>query len=189
MKFAGLKKYVWIIEWLSVALLIALAIVTVVKKEILLFTLAFTFIIFGLLRVLPFLKTTKSKFVKYAFLFECICDVLIGGILVYYVVKYNNEAFNKAFIGYLIGGALYLRGVLYFLSIGIKNETTEIVPLLLNIGLITISSIILSKGTLTISSLAWTFFGTVLVCALVLAYKGYKDYKTYRLNLNKETNE
>ena len=43
-----LKKYVWVVEWITTALLIVLGIIAVVEKTILLYTFGILFIIFGL---------------------------------------------------------------------------------------------------------------------------------------------
>ena len=130
-----LKKYVWVVEWITTALLIVLGIIAVVEKTILLYTFGILFIIFGLFRIIPLLKTTSSKLVKWLLFGETLVDILSGGVLLFLAIK-NLETGN--YVGYIIGGVLYLRGFIHFLSTSLKDEPSNLVNFFFHIVLITI---------------------------------------------------
>ena len=179
-----LKKYVWVVEWIATALLIVLGIIAVVEKTILLYTFGILFIILGLFRIIPLLKTTSSKLVKWLLFGETLVDILSGGVLLFLAIK-NSETGN--YVGYIIGGVLYLRGFIHFLSTSLKDEPSNLVNFFFHIVLITIGTIVITKGGFDKVLLAWLFLIVIAICALILAIKGYRDYSNYRNNLSCES--
>ena len=77
-----IKNYIWVFEWIVSAILIALAITLLVNQELIYYFLGSIFIIFGLCRCIPLIKTTESKLMKWFCLAEMIVDVA-GGILLF----------------------------------------------------------------------------------------------------------
>lgn len=179
-----LKKYVWVVEWIATALLIVLGIIAVVEKTILLYTFGILFIILGLFRIIPLLKTTSSKLVKWLLFGETLLDILSGGVLLFLAIK-NSETGN--YVGYIIGGVLYLRGFIHFLSTSLKDEPSNLVNFFFHIVLLTIGTIVITKGGFDKVLLAWLFLIVIAICALILAIKGYRDYSNYRNNLSCES--
>ena len=177
-----MKKYIWVFEWITVALLTSLAIITVVNPKVLLFAFGIIFIIFGLLRIVPLIKTTDSKLIKWLILVETIIDVVVGGFLLICVFK-NKVLDDNNIFGYAIGLVIYFRGFMHFLSTSVKNEPSTFVGFLVNIGFLTVSTVIISNGGINQVTFSWIFFTLVLICAIILALKGYKDYGNYRGNL------
>lgn len=178
-----LKKYVWVVEWITTALLIVLGIIAVVEKTILLYTFGILFIIFGLFRIIPLLKTTNSKLVKWLLLGETIIDILSGGTLLFLAIK-NAETGN--YIGYIIGGVLYLRGFIHFLSTSLKDEPSNLVNFFFHIIMLTIGTVAITKGGFDKKLLAWLFLIVIVICAIIIGIKGYRDYSNYRNNLSCE---
>lgn len=179
-----LKKYVWVVEWITTALLIVLGIIAVVEKTILLYTFGILFIIFGLFRIIPLLKTTNSKLVKWLLFGETIIDILSGGTLLFLAIK-NAETGN--YIGYIIGGVLYLRGFIHFLSTSLKDEPSNLVNFFFHIIMLTIGTVVITKGGFDKNLLAWLFLIVIVICAIILGVKGYRDYSNYRNNLSCES--
>lgn len=172
-----LKKYNWVIEWITTALLLVLGIIAVVNTDILLYTFGILFIIFGLFRIIPLIKTTDSKLIKWIIFFETIVDVVCGIILLCVAGKEVNIG---DFVGYIIGGVIYLRGFVFLLSTSLKSEATNIVNFFFHIILITIGTIIFVKGGFNEKILSWIFFGIIVLCAMIIGIRGYKDYYNYR---------
>lgn len=179
-----LKKYVWVVEWITTALLIVLGIIAVVEKTILLYTFGILFIIFGLFRIIPLLKTTNSKLVKWLLFGETIIDILSGGTLLFLAIK-NAETGN--YIGYIIGGVIYLRGFIHFLSTSLKDEPSNLVNFFFHIIMLTIGTVVITKGGFDKNLLAWLFLIVIVICAIILGVKGYRDYNNYRNNLSCES--
>ena len=76
-----LKQYIWVWEWFASAILIAFAITTLVKEELIYYMFGSVFVIFGLFRVIPLIKTTESKLMKWFNFIEMIVDVVVGVLL------------------------------------------------------------------------------------------------------------
>jgi len=172
-----MKKYIWIFEWIATALLLVLGIVVVVETTILLYTFGILFIIFGLFRLIPLIKTTESKLVKWLIFSETVIALIPGGILLFDAVKGNETG---VYIGYIIGGVIYLRGFVHFLSTSLKNEPSNLLNFFFHIILLTIGTIIFVKGGFDKTLLSWIFLGIIVLCAIILGIKGYKDYYNYR---------
>ena len=58
------KKYLWIFEWIGAALLITLGVVVAVEDQIVHVVTGIVLTLFGLFRVIPLVKTTKTKSMK-----------------------------------------------------------------------------------------------------------------------------
>ena len=177
-----MKKYAWIIEWISVALLVSLAVVSVISQVVVLYSFGILFIIFGLLRIVPLFKTTNSKLIKGFMIGETVIDTLCGIFLL--ISAINNKDFsNYKITSYLVAFVIYLRGFIYFLSTAIKNEPSTLESFFIHIILLTLGTAIFVKGGFSQTVFAWILFAMVLICSAYLVLHGYKGYKSYRSNL------
>lgn len=178
-----MKKYTWVFEWISVALLMTLAIVSVINQVVVLYSFGILFILFGLLRVFPLVKTTNSKLIKWFMISEAIIDAGCGIFLL--ISAINNKDFSSSKItSYIVSAVIYLRGFIYFLSTSIKNEASTIESFFTHLTLITLGTYIFAKGGFSQTTFAWLLFTMVLICSIYLTLHGYKSYKSYRGNLS-----
>ncbi|HPT89117.1 MAG TPA: hypothetical protein PLY84_01910, partial [Bacilli bacterium] len=67
-----LKKYVWLFEWIAAALILALGIYVAVEPSVLYLVAGIAITILGLFRLVPLLKTTEDKVLKFIYLGEMI---------------------------------------------------------------------------------------------------------------------
>lgn len=180
-----LKQYVWVWEWFAAAILVSFAITSVIRTEFLVFAFGCIFIIFGLFRVVPLIKTTESKLMKWLTFAEMMIEVFAGVALFVWSNKMNGTNGEEAspLFGYIVGAVLYIRGFMHFLGTSVKNEPTTFVGFLVNIALITVATIIISKGGFSPKALAWFFFAVIMICFGFLIWRGYVDYRNYRGNL------
>ena len=175
-----LKQYIWVFEWFAAAILIASAITTFVKAELIYYMFGSIFIIFGLFRVIPLIKTTESKLMKWLTFFEMLIDLVAGGLL---FVLSNQQKFDSPIFGYIVGAILYLRGFMHFLATSVKSEPTTIIGFLTNIILITLGTIIVFNGGFSLATFKWVFAVILIICVIVLILRGSFDYRNYRGNL------
>ncbi|NLM33778.1 MAG: hypothetical protein GX203_06250, partial [Acholeplasmataceae bacterium] len=77
-----LKKYVWLFEWIAAALILALGIYVAVEPSVLYLVAGIAITILGLFRVIPLLKTTDDRILKFVFLGEMILNIGIGVALI-----------------------------------------------------------------------------------------------------------
>ena len=175
-----LKQYVWVWEWFAAAILISFAITAVIKNEFLVYAFGAIFVIFALFRIVPLIQTTDSKLIKWLNFLEMLIDVAAGVCLFAFSEKIK-EAQNL--FGYIVGGVLYLRGVMHFLATSIKSEPTTLTHFVINIALISVGAVIIARGGFSAKALAWFFFAVIVICVLALIWRGTVDYKNYRGNL------
>ena len=101
------SKYVWVFEFTGAAILIVFGIIMKAFPISLLYIVGMIFIIMGLFRVVPLIKTTESKVAKWMFIVEIVLNVVAGGYLIFVGTK-GEDNLGKIF-GYIIGIVLYLR--------------------------------------------------------------------------------
>ncbi len=176
-----LKKYVWFFEFFASAILIAFAITSVIKQEFVVFAFGSVFVIFGLFRIVPLVKTTESKLIKYLTIAELVIDVVCGVILFAFSDKFVEN--DTKLFGYIVGGVMYLRGFMHFLSTSVKKEPTTFMAFIVNIAFITLASGIIFNGGFSVKYLAWFFLAMVCLCVIIFVLRGMKDYRSYRGNL------
>lgn len=175
-----LKKYMWVVEWVAVALLMCLAVFAVIKEELYLYIFSLLFIIFGLFRIIPLIKTTESKLVRIFISIETIVDVLVG-LLILFSTIYDWEFIKgSSLLGILIGSVIYLRGFIYFLGTTIKDEPSDFMGFITNIAFITIATVIICKGGFNTIILSWMLFIIIFIICVIFSLKGYKGFKSYR---------
>ena len=175
-----LKQYVWVFEWFAAAILVAFAITAVIKNEFLIYAFASIFLVFAIFRVVPLVKTTSSKLIKWLSVGEMLVDVAVAMCL----FIFSEEIQEKGnLFGYLVGGVLFLRGFMHFFATSLKGEPTTYLGFLVNIGLVSVGSAVIARGGFNITALAWFFFGVMVICVAVLIWRGVIDYRNYRGNL------
>lgn len=175
-----LKQYFWVGEWFASAILIAFAITTLVKEELIYYLFGSLFVIFGLFRVIPLIKTTESKLIKWFSFSEVLVDIVVGVLL---FVFSTNKNFDSPIFGYLIGAVLYLRGFMHFFATSLKSEPSTLVGFFTGIILLTVGTIIVFNGGFTISTFKWFLMVALIICVILLIWRGCIDYRNYRGNL------
>ena len=175
-----IKNYMWVFEWIVSAILIALAITSLVNQELVYYFLGSIFIIFGFCRCIPLIKTTESKLMKWFCLAEMIVDVVVGILL---FVFSNKKSFDNNIFGYLIGAVLYLRGFIHFFGTSIKLEPSSLIAFFTNVVFLTLGTIIIFNGGFSLSTFKWIFTVVLIICIVLLIWRGCVDYRNYRGNL------
>ena len=107
------------------------------------------------------------------------CGNLIRSAYLIYLSFRDENQLGKVF-GYLIGGVLYLRALIYFISTVLRKEPTDTMMFFAHIIFITFGSLIIGNGGFDINTLSWFILLLSLISALFIAIKGYKDYRNYR---------
>src|SRR5690554_5757900 len=107
------KKYLFVFEFIAIAILLAVGIYLVVVPEVFLYIVGIALIIFGLYRVIPLVKTTEDKLMKFIYIAEVLLNIAAGVLL---VLEGTKDEPNRDLLRYVIGSVLYLRGFLYFFS-------------------------------------------------------------------------
>lgn len=175
-----LKQYIWVWEWFASAILIAFAITTLVKEDLIYYMFGSIFIIFGFFRVVPLIRTTESKLIKWLSFSEMIVDVAGGALL---FVFSSRQQYDSPLFGYLVGAVLYFRGFMHFLATSIKSEPTTFLGFLVNIILLTLGTIIIFNGGFSITTFKYIFAVILIICVALLIWRGTVDYRNYRGNL------
>ena len=180
------KKYNWLFEIISAALLLALGIVIIFVDTVILYITGTIFIFMGLFRVIPLLKTTRDKLMRYLQLAEILIGIGAGSFLFYLGTK--GEDIGKMF-GYIVGGIFYLRGFTHLVATSLRGEPNTTLNFFANIILLTIGVFLIAYGNVNSKMMGWIIAVILFICVLFLGVKGSKDYSNYRGNLvsNHET--
>jgi hypothetical protein len=180
------KNYGWLLKFIAAALILALGIVMkfVFGAEADTFVLIFTgfvFVILGLYRIIPLLKTLHNRLLKVINLIEIIFDVVIGAIMLFYGLTEKNPG---SLYGYMLGSVLYVRAIVYLVSVVLVKETTDQFKFWFHLALFTLGVVVLVKGDIGTGTITWIIFGMSLVVAGYLSFDGGAHYKRYRYETN-----
>lgn len=172
------KKYLFVFEFLAVALLIVAGIFLLVNTKIFLIITGTVLLVFGLFRVIPLIKTTKDNLMKVINILEILVNLAAG---VFLIMEGTKETPNEDLLRYFIGAALYLRGFLYFFGTTIRKESTDYTKFFAHVVIFTIGTgILFSKDLLNAKAMAWLIAGISFLVAAVLGFSGFGHYKRYR---------
>lgn len=172
-----LKKYLWLWEFIGVALILGVGVVAKFVGGALLAMVGCAFIVFGLLRIIPLVRTTSDKLMKWLYTAEIVVMVGIGVVMLYLVSQ--QKEMDKIF-GYLIGAVLYIRGFLFFMATTVRHEGSDKAKFLAHIIFITLGSMIIARGGFKESTLGWVIFAISILTAGFIGYSGYNNYRNYR---------
>lgn len=171
------KKYLWLWEFIGVALILGVGIVSKFVPGVLLAMVGCSFIILGLLRIIPLVRTTKDKLLKWIYAIEIVVMVIIGIILIYLVTQ--DKKLDNVF-GYLIGGVLWARGFIYFFATTVRKEDSDKTKFFAHMIFITLGAMIVARGGFKEETLGWVVFVISLLTAFFIGYSGYNNYRNYR---------
>jgi uncharacterized membrane protein HdeD (DUF308 family) len=171
------KKYLWLWEFIGVALIVGVGLVSKFVPDVLYFILGAAFIVLGLFRIIPLFKTTDDKVLRWIFLVEILIDIIVGILLIIIAI---NDTEIKNILGYLVGGVLYLRALIFFFSTTIRTETADWAQFIVHIVLITVGTWIIAKDGFSIDELGWVILIVSIFAAIFIAYSGYRNYNNYR---------
>lgn len=172
------KKYAWLFEFIGAALILALGVLVKINDEVLYLIVGLVFVILGLFRVIPLLKTTDDKLLRWIYLAEVIVNVVVGVILM--VLYFKKTTDQGKLLGYLIGGVVYLRALIFFFATTLRKESSDVTKFVTHIALITLGSIIIAQGGFDQAKLALVILIMASLATVVIAFNGYSNYNKYR---------
>ncbi|MFA6889682.1 MAG: hypothetical protein WCQ80_01515 [Bacilli bacterium] len=174
------KKYLWLWEFIGVALILGIGLLVYFKNDILFVIVGLIFAVLGLLRIIPLVKTTQDKLLKWLYSFEVLINIGSGIALIVLGLDTENSVNLKLLFGYLIGGILYFRGVVYFISTVLRHEGTDRTKFISNLVLLTVGALIIGRGGFAVEQLAIVILAIAFLTAIFVAYGGVKNYQNYR---------
>lgn len=176
-----ISNYLWLLCFIGAAFVITMSIFIKVLPETIYYIVGILTCLLGVFRVVPLIKTTFDKGIKWVFFGETIIDLVVG--IIFIVLGTKKDADIKNIFGYLLGGVLYLRGFIHLLSCAVSKQKESIVLFLVHIIVLTIGAFIFANKGFSIDDLTWFLFALGIICALFFIYDGYKRYKNYRYSL------
>ncbi|HNZ50998.1 MAG TPA: hypothetical protein PK087_01470 [Bacilli bacterium] len=175
------KKYLFVFEWIGAAILIGVGIYVVLDSSILNVFVGLILLVFGLLRLIPLIKTTPDKVLKIMYACEIVINVGAGIFLVIEGGKENSNL--NDWFGYMIGGVLMLRGFVHFFATSLRKEPNDYVKFFSHLGLFTVGCFIVARGGFSSDTLAYIILVLAILSALFIGFSGYKHYRNYRYEL------
>ena len=75
------KKYLWLFEFIGAAIILGVGLVCKFVPAVLYFIVGIIFVFLGLFRIIPLVKTTEDKLLKWFYAGEMIIEVAAGVVL------------------------------------------------------------------------------------------------------------
>ncbi len=176
----SLLKYMWLWEFIAAAFVLVMGIVCVVESNFLYTIVGVIFVILGVMRFIPLIRTTEDKLLRWFYAIELIADIVAGALLLYFGIHDKDNDFLKKSIGYFVGGIIYLRGFVYFFATSVRHEKYDLFQFFLHIVLLTLGAIIIGRGGFSLNQLSWFLFAIAVLSALFVIYQGCRGYRNYR---------
>ncbi len=177
---AMIKKYLWLWEFIGVALILGVGLVIYFMNDILFVIVGLIFTVMGVLRIIPLLKTTNDKLLRWLYAIEIFINIGAGIALIVLGIDQENSVNLQVLFGYIIGGILYLRGVIYFIATVLRKEGTDRPKFIVNLVLLTIGALIIGRGGFAVADLAIVILVIAVLSAIFVAVGGIKNYQNYR---------
>lgn len=175
------KRYLWLWEFIGAAIIVGVGLICKFVPAALYFIVGIVFVFMGLFRIVPLVKTTEDKLLKWFYAAELVIDAIAGAVLIFLAIKKGNEIDDsKAIFGYIIGGILYLHGFVYFLGTALRKDITTFIPFLANIIVFTTGTWIIATGGFTSKALGWVLLAFAILSAGAIVFDGIKNYSSYR---------
>lgn len=175
-----LKNFGWMLKIISAIFILVLAFVFITRSntpQLILITVGGIFVLLGLVRVIPLLKTTNNKVLRSVFFLEIVLDIGVGVAL---LVLMNKASFYESpWFGRLTGAVLYLRGIVHLMAIVLFKSKNDLVLFWFHIVLLTAGVYLVSSGT-NVKNVITFIFILAIICALYLGWDGYQGYNNYR---------
>ncbi|HHU56432.1 MAG TPA: hypothetical protein GXZ48_07080 [Acholeplasmataceae bacterium] len=171
------KKYLWLWEFIAVAFILALGLVAKFVPNLLVLLIGIAFVVFGIFRIIPLIKTTGDRVLKWFYAVEVLISIVAGAVLI--VLYYQEKDVNKIF-GYIIGGVFYLRALIFFYATALRNEETDFFQFLLHIIFVTLGSAIIARGGFDPEDLGWVILIVAIITSGFIGFSGYNHYRNYR---------
>lgn len=171
-----LKRYAWLFDFITAALLIALGIIFIAESKIVFYLMGALFLVFGVSRVIPLFKATENKTLKWLFVSEIIIEIIAGIVLIYLGTK--EKGIGKAF-GYIVGGVFYLRGFVYFFGTTFKTEPNTVMNFIFHFVLVSVGVMLLCVGHIKSDMVNISIATLLFICVAFQIIRGIKDYKNY----------
>lgn len=104
---AMIKKYLWLWEFIGVALILGVGLVIYFMNDILFVIVGLIFTVMGVLRIIPLLKTTNDTLLRWLYAIEIFINIGAGIALIVLGINQENSVNLQVLFGYIIGGILY----------------------------------------------------------------------------------
>lgn len=143
-------------------------------------------IIYAVIRVVPLIKTMKSRRGIALSLGEVVLDLIVGVILFYSAVKIKKDSsadfseFMIKYYRYFMGSVFYIRGAIYFICTIFYKEETDRSKFWVHLAIMTIGAVIMAIDNLDAEMLALVIAILALICGAALAVEGGFGYGRYR---------
>lgn len=175
------KNYLWLWEFIGAAIILGVGILCKFVPSVLYFIVGLIFAFMGLFRIIPLVKTTEDKMLKWFYAGELIVELAAGIVLIVLAVNKGEDVdSSKALFGYIIGGILYLHGFVYFLGTSLRKDITTIVSFFANIIILTVGTWIIATGGFSAAALGWVILAFAILSAGFIVISGIKNYSSYR---------
>lgn len=142
-------------------------------------------LLFGLIRIVPLVKSVKSTKAKWVSLLEIFVDLLIGGAVFAVAILFekNGESNLTKFVNnnykYILGIVFYLKAVFYFVNTSLLKEETTKFEFWVHILVISVACLIFALN-FDATKLGYVIAALCLLCALFLGYESGSNYFNYR---------
>lgn len=177
-----IKKYIWLFEWIAASIILAVGFVIGFVDGVVLIATGISLVLIALLRSIPLIKTLKDKLMKWINFGEILINIIVGIVMIVLAInswKEDSEIVLGNVYGYLLGGVLFLRGVVYFIGTSFRDEHTDITKFIANLLFLSVGVWFISRPT-DEKTLGYFVLGIACLCALFIIFDGIKNYNNYR---------
>ena len=181
----NIKKYKWLYLWIAAAGLIAFgALVLIIKdfgQNVVIFVSGLLLIIFVIIRFIPLIKTTRNKWAIVANAIEMFIDLVVGVLLIILTTRDGSSGDLNKVYPFILGGVLFLRGIVYLLEVSFWQTKPEVVKFLIHIAVLSVGVVIMARyDSFTVESFRWILGIAFCLAGGIATIDGGNNYGEYR---------
>ena len=145
----------------------------------------FVICVFGIVRIVPLVRTQKKGVSKMVIVLEILIDLAIGAFLFYGAFKTQAgkddtlSNITRDYYRYFLGAVLYLKGVFYFITTALLGEVTNKKEFWLHIVIMTLGVVVFALN-IDASSLALFIAVISLLAGVAAGTAAGGSYFNYR---------
>lgn len=185
----GVFPYLFIIYWITAAFVLAAGIWLLADRTHLLvyIVLGIFFILVGLARLIPLIKTSKTTSMKIINVVLLLLDAGLGVWLILTASKETTPDSLAKLFAYLMGLMLFANGVFTLFGSSLRHEPITLPSFILHVLYIALGSYFVGIGGIDVASISTTLAVVSFLITIYFIVIGMTAYRAYRVRLVKET--
>ena len=180
-----IKKFKWLYLWIAGAALAVFSVAMILIRDfgnsIVFYLSGALLITFVVIRFVPLIKTTREKWAIAMNAIEMFIDLVVGVLMIVLTATNEDVTALYKFFPFLLGGILYVRGLIYLVEIVFFHTKADKFKFFINVLLLTAGTVVIARyNNFSVDSMRLLLALAFALCAVISIIDGFINYNNYR---------